>query len=120
MPENTGINITGDSNTVAYGTGSGNVTASVNVPHDPQLAGTLARIDELLAALQAGARQLPPEQAEILVEETNLLKGEIHGGKPSAERLRRALRNLTVAAAPVVSILAQVNEVKDLVTSLVH
>jgi hypothetical protein len=42
-----------------------------------QLAGTLARIDELLAALQARAAQVPPEQPEILVEETDRLKVEV-------------------------------------------
>jgi hypothetical protein len=121
MQENSGIFVGGDnSGVVAYNTGSGDVTASVNVPHDPQLAGKLARIDELLDALQASAAQLPQEQAEMLVEEAGVLKTEVHRGRLSPEHIRRALRNLTVAAAPVFSILAQANEVKDLVTSLLH
>ena len=56
---------------IAYNAGSGSVTASPDATGDPRLARTLARIDELLATLQASAAQLPPEQPEILVEETD-------------------------------------------------
>lgn len=121
MAENSGIIVGGDnSGVVAQNTGSGNVTASVSVTNDPQLTAKLARIDELLAELQANAAQLPPEQAEMLVEEAGQLKTEVHRGKLSPENIRRAVRNLVVAAAPVMSVLAQANEVKDLVTSLLH
>lgn len=122
MRENSGIYISGDisGGTFNQNTGSGNMQVGTSAPHDPQLAVVIARVDELLAALRACAPQLPPDQAEMLVEGADQLRDEVHNGRPSAERVRIALRNLGVAAAPVVSVLAQVNEIKDLVTSLLH
>jgi hypothetical protein len=133
-----GITVTGSGNAVASSTGSGSASAHVAGPvaADPSAA-TLARIEELLAALAAAARaslepashapaglalgpELPREQAEVVLEETGRLTAEVRRPRRSADHIGLALRNLLRAAAPVFSLLAQANEVRVLVESLPH
>ena len=126
-----GINVTGDNNAVASSAGGGSATASTNVPPSPHLTGELEKIHKMLALLAklqasvwenlgAGTAQLPPERAAIIIKEAKKLEAQVRRGRLRDKSIRLALRKLTTAATPVVSLLAQANEVKDLVTKLLH
>lgn len=126
-----GINVTGDNNAVASSAGGGSATASTNVPPSPHLTNELEKIHMMLALLAklqasvwetlgAGTAQLPPERAAIIIKEAKKLEAQVRRGRLRDKSIRLALRKLTTAATPVVSLLAQANEVKDLVTKLLH
>jgi hypothetical protein len=122
------VSVKGDGNAVSTSTGSGGASANVYAAAAPGTADAIARIDALLAAIvaaaqagaQAGATALPEEDAEEIIEEADRLKSEIHRRRLSPEHIALALRNLAQAAAPVVSLLAQVNDIRELVASLLH
>jgi hypothetical protein len=122
------VSVRGDGNAVSTSTGSGSASANVHALAAPGTADALARIDELLAAIVAavqavggtGATALPEEDAEEIIEEADRLKSEIHRRRLSPEHIALALRNLTRAAAPVVSLLAQVDDISEFVASLLH
>jgi hypothetical protein len=121
------VSVRGDGNAVSTSTGSGGASANVYAAASGT-ADALARIDELLAAIVAavqasrgpGAAAVPEEDAEEIIEEADRLKSEIHRRRLSPEHIALALRNLTRAAAPVVSLLAQVDDIRELVASLLH
>lgn len=125
------VTIRGDGNAVSTSTGAGSASANVYAAATPGPAAAVARIDELLAAIVAAAQAgqvgrepsvatLPDEDAELIIEEADRLRSEIHRRRLSPEHITLALRNLTRAAAPVVSLLAQVNDIRELVASLLH
>jgi hypothetical protein len=122
------VSVRGDGNAVSTSTGSGSASANVYAAAAPGAADAIARIDALLAAIvaaaqasrESGATALPEEDAEEIIEEADRLKSEIHRRRLSPAHIALALRNLTRAAAPVVSLLAQVNDIRELVASLLH
>jgi hypothetical protein len=118
------VGVRGDGNAVATSTGSGSASANVYASAVPGAAEAIARVDALLAAIVAAAQQpgvaLPDDDAEVIIEEADRLKSEIHRKRLSPEHIALALRTLTQAAAPVVSLLAQVNDIRELVASLLH
>ncbi|MGH3251487.1 MAG: hypothetical protein ACRDOI_35490 [Trebonia sp.] len=127
MSINSGVSITGNNsvgnisnNGGNVNTGSGPVTQAVQVSGDPRSIGTAERIDQLLAALLAGAGQLPPESAEVVTDEAEWLRQEMKRGELHPRHVRHALTALATAAAPVTSIMTAVNEVTDLVLKLLH
>jgi hypothetical protein len=119
MPDNSGIHI-GGSNSGNINTGSGRVTQTVQISGDPQTATAIEQINQLLATLLASAGQLPAESAEIVTDEASWLRDEISGGQLHAGHVRHALDALARAAAPVLPIMAVVNDVTDLVLRLLH
>ena len=126
--EPAGISVRGDGNAISTSSGSGNATANVYAAPAPGVTGALARIDELLAAIAAAAEagrrsgggELPEDDADVIIEEAARLKSEVHRKRLSPEHITLALRDLGRAAAPVVSLLAQVNDIRELVASLLH
>jgi len=122
------VSVKGDGNAVSTSTGSGSASANVYSPAAAGTADALAQIDALLAAIvagvqasrESGATALPEEDAEQIIEEADRLKSEIHRRRLSPEHIALALRSLSRAAAPVVSLLAQVNDIRELVASLLH
>jgi hypothetical protein len=113
---NTGVNISGNSaSNIAFGAG-----AQVTVTQNQAAADTLQRIDRLLGELEAGARALPPAEAEDALDEIERVKAEVHHRKPNAESIRLTLTRLSGAVGGAVGLLAKVSEVADLVTHLVH
>jgi hypothetical protein len=118
------VGVRGDGNAVATSTGSGSSSANVYASAVPGAAEAIARVDALLAAIVAAAQEpgvaLPDDDAEVIIEEADRLKSEIHRKRLSPEHIALALRRLTQAAAPVVPLLAQVNDIRELVASLLH
>lgn len=92
---------------VNYGTGAG----------DPD---PLEMIDRLLQKLQTDAGALEGEQAEDVVDEVHQLHTEMHRRRPNAESIRHTLSRLTAAAGSAATLLATVDQIKDLIGTLVH
>ena len=129
--------VTGVGHAIAVNKGSGSASAHTGpVKADPS-TDTLTRIDELLgalagaaraslesgtqaAAVRGGAPDLPPDQAEVIIEESERLTAELRRPRRSSDHIGLALRNLLRAATPVLSLLTQANEAKNLIEGLLH
>jgi hypothetical protein len=121
VPDNSGISVGGAfSGNAAVNTGSGNVTQSFEANPGSRDA-TLARIDQVLAALlQASLTGLPEAQAKVVMSEAVTLKSQVHEASPDRGRVRQALdalKTATATAAPVVDLVLQLT---DLVSHLLH
>ncbi|HEX6521066.1 MAG TPA: hypothetical protein VF070_13825 [Streptosporangiaceae bacterium] len=108
-----------DGNVGAIATGQyGQATGTVNVS-----AGTddpLEMIDRLLRKLEADAGMLESEQAEDVLDDAKRLHTEIHSRRPSAEGIRAMLSRLTTATSSTVAMLATVEQIKELVSAILH
>ncbi len=92
---------------VNYGAGAGD--------QDP-----LEMIDRLLQKLETDAGALEGEQAEDVVDEVHQLHTEMHRRRPNAASIRNTLSRLTAAASSAATLLATVDQIKDLIGTLVH
>lgn len=116
MEHNSGVHISG-------GNVSGPVAAGPNA-HAVQVnqgsADLLGRLDAALAELSGGLRELPPERAAEAGEDIELFRTEIGRERPSGDRLRRILARLAVTVGSAAALLAKVDQIKDLVTTLIR
>jgi hypothetical protein len=80
----------------------------------------LELIDRLLRKLQADASMLEGEQAENVLDDVQRLHTEVHSRRPSAESIRIMLSRLTKAASSTAALLASVEQVKELISALLH
>jgi phage shock protein A len=96
-----------------YGQATGNVYGSAN--DDP-----LEMIDRLLRKLQADASQLGDEQGADVLDDAQRLHTEVHNRRPSAESIRLMLARLAKATSSTASLLATVEQIKDLISAILH
>jgi len=113
---NRGIIISGG-NSGAVATGHARATA---VTYSSDSGDPLEMIDRLLQQLEADAAMLEGEQAEDVIDDAHRLHTEVHSRRPSAESVRGLLSRLTKAAGSTATLLATVDQIKDLVTVLLH
>ena len=107
-----------DGNVGAIATGQyGQATGSVYVSgtDDP-----LEMIDRLLSKLEADAGVLDGEPAEELIDNAKRLHTEIHSHKPSAASIRALLARLTTGASSTAALLATVEQIRQLVSVILH
>ena len=96
-----------------YGQATGNVYGSA-------AGDSLEIIDRLLRKLAADAGQLEGEQAEDVLDDTQRLHTEVHSRRPSAESIRVMLSRLTTATSSTASLLATVEQIKELISAILH
>jgi hypothetical protein len=96
-----------------YGQASGNVY--VSGADDP-----LEMIDRLLRKLQADAGMLDGERAEELIDNAERLRTEVHSHKPSGASVRALLARLTTATSSTAALLATVEQIRELVSAILH
>ena len=96
-----------------YGQATGNVYGSA--PGDP-----LEMIDRLLRKLESDASMLEGEQAEDVLDDAQRLHTEVHSRRPSAESIRLMLSRLTSATSSTAALLATVEQIKELVSAILH
>jgi hypothetical protein len=80
----------------------------------------LEMIDRLLRKLQADAGELGDEQAADVLDDAQRLHTEVHSRRPSAESIRLMLARLAKATGSTASLLATVEQIKDLVSAILH
>jgi hypothetical protein len=106
----------------------GSVGAIATGPHG-QATGTvyssgaddpLEMIDRLLRKLEADAGTLEGEQAEDVLDDVQRLHTEVHSRRPSAESIRLMLSRLTTATSSTAALLATVEQIKELVSAILH
>jgi hypothetical protein len=111
---NSGVYISG-------GVISGPIAAGNNA-QAVQIAGAgndkLQRIEELLSYLETLARALLPARADDIADDVGRLRAEVRHRRPAAGSIRPILARLTVAATGAATLLAAVDQIKDLVTQL--
>jgi hypothetical protein len=95
----------GQATQVTYGSGTG----------DP-----LEMIDRLLRKLEADAGVLAGEQGEDIVDDVQRLHTEVHSRRPRAESIRVMLSRLTSATSSTAALLATVEQIKELVSAILH
>ena len=96
-----------------YGQATGNV-------YDSGAGDALEMIDRLLSKLEADAGLLQDEQAEGVVDDVQRLHTEVHSRRPNADSIRRMLSRLTTATSSTAALLATVDQIKDLVSAILH
>jgi len=96
-----------------YGQATGNVYGSAS-------GDRLETIDRLLRKLQADASQLGDEQAADVLDDAQRLHTEVHNRRPSAESIRLMLGRLAKATSSTASLLATVEQIKDLISAILH
>lgn len=96
-----------------YGQATGTVYGSA--ADDP-----LEIIDRLLRKLEADAGVLEGEQAEDVLDDVQRLHTEVHSRRPSAESIRHLLSRLTKATSSTAALLATVDQIKDLISAILH
>jgi hypothetical protein len=96
-----------------YGKATGNVY--VSAADDP-----LEMIDRLLRKLEADAGMLDGERAEELIDDAKRLHTEVHSRKPSAAGIRALLARLTTTASSTATLLATVEQIRELVSAIMH
>ena len=107
-----------DGNVGAIATGQhGQATGNVYVSgaDDP-----LEMIDRLLRKLEADAGMLDGERAEELIDDAKRLHTEVHSHKPSAAGIRALLARLTTATSSTATLLATVEQIRELVSAIMH
>ena len=77
-------------------------------------------IDRLLRKLAADAERLEGEQAEDVLDDAQRLHTEVHSRRPSAESIRAMLSRLTTATSSTASLLATVEQIKELISAILH
>lgn len=113
---NNGIYIRGDVGALATGD-HGQATQS---NHGPSGGDALEMIDRLLRKLEADAGALGGEQAEDVIDDARRLHTEVHSRKLSVANIRAVLSRLSTATTSTATLLATVDQIKDLVTALLH
>jgi hypothetical protein len=71
-----------------------------------------------LPALDAG--QLEGEQTEDVLDDAQRLHTEVHSRRPSAGSIRLMLSRLTTATSSTASLLATVEQIKELISAILH
>jgi hypothetical protein len=115
-PTSNEFHITGNVGAIAtgpHGQATGYVYSSGGV--DP-----LELIDQLLSKLAADASLLPADQADEVRDDVQRLHTEVHSRRPSAESIRTMISRLTNAASSTAALLASVEQIRDLVTAILH
>ncbi len=80
----------------------------------------LEMIDRLLRKLEADAGLLEGEQAEDVVDDAQRLHTEVHSRRPRVESIRVMLSRLTSATSSTAALLATVEQIKELVSAILH
>jgi hypothetical protein len=80
----------------------------------------LEMIDRLLRKLEADAGMLEGEQAEDVLDDVQRLHTEVHSRRPRAESIRLMLSRLTTATSSTAALLATVEQIKELVSAILH
>lgn len=113
--ENSGVYIAG-------GNVSGPVAAGKNAQAIQQIsqAPAVAQIETLLAELEREARMLLPAQADDVSDDADRIREEIKRRRPSADSIRLMLGRLSGAVAGTATLLAKVDQIKDLIVPLLH
>ena len=88
--------------------------------YSPGAGDPLERIDLLLRKLEADAGILEDEQAEDVPDDAQRLHTEVHSRRPSAESIRLMLSRLTKATSSTAALLATVEQIKELVSAILH
>jgi hypothetical protein len=96
-----------------YGQATGNVYGSAS--GDP-----LEMIDRLLRKLESDASMLEGQQAEDVLDDAQRLHTEVHSRRPSSESIRLMLSRLTNATSSTAALLATVEQIKELVSAILH
>jgi hypothetical protein len=96
-----------------YGEATGNVYVAGG--DDP-----LEMIDRLLRKLEADASMLEGERAEDVVDDVKRLHTEVHSRRPRVEAIRAMLSRLTTATSSTAALLASVEQVKELISAILH
>jgi hypothetical protein len=118
-PVNSGVYIGGGTfSGAAMAAGAGAQAHQVSYGLDG--SGTLARIDRLLRELRDGAAMLEDGEAEAVVDDVERLSAEVHHRKPDRDSLSRLLGRITARLGSAATLLATVDQVKDLITSLLR
>jgi hypothetical protein len=113
---NSGIIIYGgNSGAVAMGDARATQVSRGSVGGDP-----LEMIDRLLERLEADAGLLAAGEAGEVVDDARRLRTEVHSRRPSAEGVRNLISRLTMATRSTAALIATVDQIKDLVASLVR
>ena len=108
---------------ISGGTVNGPVAAGPGARAEQVRAGpgdAIQRIEQLLADLEAQAGTLPPEQAGDVIDDVGRLRAEVRHRRPSAEGIRLILARLAKAAAGTAAMLANVEQIRELVTQLLR
>ena len=113
--ENSGVYIAGGSVSGPVAAGR-NAQATQNITQAP--AGV--RIEVLLGELETAARTLLPARADDVSEDVDRLRDEVKRRRPSADSIRLILGRLSGAVAGTATLLAKVDQIKDLIGPLVH
>lgn len=108
--------ITGNVGAIATGQ-HGQATGNV---YDSGASDPLEMIDRLLRKLEADAGMLEAEQAEEVLDDVQRLHTEVHSRKPSVEGIRVMLSRLTKATSSTAALLATVEQIKELVSAILH
>lgn len=113
--ENSGVYIAGGnvSGPVAAGR---NARAVQNISQAP----AVVRIEVLLSELETEAKTLLPAQADDISEDIDRFREESKRRRPSADSIRLILGRLSGAVAGTATLLAKVDQIKDLIGPLMH
>ena len=110
------FHIAGDVGAIATGKyGQATQNSYGSVAGDP-----MEMIDRLLRKLEADAGTLEGEQAGDVVDDVQRLHTEVHSRRPSAESIRVMLSRLTSATSSTAALLATVEQIKELVSAILH
>jgi hypothetical protein len=80
----------------------------------------LEMIDRLLRKLEADAGMLEGEQAEDVRDDVQRLHTEVHNRRPSVESIRVMLSRLTKATSSTAALLATVEQIKEVISAILH
>jgi hypothetical protein len=113
---NSGIFI-GGANSGVVASGHARIT---QINHGTNAGDPLEMIDRLLRQLEADASVLDSDAAEDVIDDAHRLHTEVHSRKLSTENIRAVLSRLSAATTSTATLLATVDQIKDLVTVLLH
>jgi hypothetical protein len=114
----TNISITGSPG-AAIASGAG-ARASGSSVREKAGAATIERIGRLLADLEQAVAALPSPQAREALHDIRQTQAEMSRPRPSMEIIRLTLDRLAVTVGSVAGLLAKVEQVKELITPLIH
>jgi hypothetical protein len=113
---NHGLYIRGDVGALA----TGDHGQATQITYGSGTADPLELIDQLLRKLEADASALRGDEAEDVIDDAHRLHTEVHSRKLSAENIRAVLSRLSTATTSTATLLATVDQIKDLITVLLH
>jgi hypothetical protein len=113
---NHGLYIRGDVGALA----TGDHGQATQITYGSGTADPLELIDQLLRKLEADASVLRSDEAEDVIDDAHRLHTEVHSRKLSAENIRAVLSRLSTATTSTATLLATVDQIKDLITVLLH